>query len=67
MVPWKRPRKVVLLIINAGFVCYLVYVLQERKKERLDSLEVRGRFLNQENSILQRLDNLDWNMHNLCK
>lgn len=67
MAPWKGPRKVALFIINAGFVCYLVYLLQEREKERLDSLQVRGRFLRQEDSILQRLDSLGWNMHNLCE
>ncbi|CAN0031679.1 unnamed protein product [Bubo scandiacus] len=67
MAPWKRPHKVALLIVNAGFVCYLVHLLQEQRKGRLDSVEVNPRFLNQEYNILQRLDHLDWNIHNLSK
>jgi len=58
---------VALLIVNVGFVCYLMHLLRDQRKGRLDSFEVNPRSLNLENRILQRLDNLDWNIHNLCK
>ncbi|KAM6093508.1 putative polypeptide N-acetylgalactosaminyltransferase 8 [Chlamydotis macqueenii] len=67
MAPWKRPHKVALLIMNVGFLCYLVNLLQDQRKSRINSLEVNSRSLNQENNILQRLDHLDWNIHNLSK
>ncbi|XP_030334444.1 probable polypeptide N-acetylgalactosaminyltransferase 8 isoform X2 [Strigops habroptila] len=67
MAPWKRSRKLALLIMNTGFVCYLVHLLQDQRKGRPDSLEVNPRSLKQENIILQRLDHLDWDIHNLSK
>ncbi|KAM9578272.1 putative polypeptide N-acetylgalactosaminyltransferase 8 isoform 2-T2 [Guaruba guarouba] len=67
MAPWKRSRKFALLIVNTGFVCYLVHLLQDQRKGRRDSLEVNPLSLKQENTILQRLDHLDWDIHNLSK
>ncbi|XP_037243298.1 probable polypeptide N-acetylgalactosaminyltransferase 8 [Falco rusticolus] len=67
MAPWNRLRKFALLIVNTGFVCYLVHLLQNQRKATLNSLEVNPRFLNQEKNILQRLDHLDWSVHNLSK
>lgn len=66
MAPWRRPHKVALLIMNAGFVCYLVHLLQDQRQGRHDSLEVNPRSLNG-NLILERLDRLDWNIYSLCK
>ncbi|XP_068017016.1 probable polypeptide N-acetylgalactosaminyltransferase 8 isoform X2 [Melanerpes formicivorus] len=67
MAPWKRPQKVVLLVINAGVVFYLVHLLQGQRKGGSASLEVSGGVLNQKMKILQRLDHLDWKFHNLSK
>lgn len=53
--------------MNVGFVCYLMHLQQDQRKGRVDSLDVNPQSLNRENNILQRLDHLDWTIHNLCK
>ncbi|XP_068810069.1 probable polypeptide N-acetylgalactosaminyltransferase 8 isoform X2 [Struthio camelus] len=67
MAPWRRLDKVMLLIMNAGFVFYIMHLLQDLRKGRSDSLVVNPRSLNQENTVFERLDHLDWRIYNLSK
>ncbi|XP_025962056.2 probable polypeptide N-acetylgalactosaminyltransferase 8 [Dromaius novaehollandiae] len=67
MAPWRRLDKVMLLIINVGFVFYIMHSLQDLRKGRSDSVVVNPWSLNQENTIFEKLDHLDWRIYNLSK
>uniref|UniRef100_A0A8C6Z9H2 Polypeptide N-acetylgalactosaminyltransferase n=1 Tax=Nothoprocta perdicaria TaxID=30464 RepID=A0A8C6Z9H2_NOTPE len=67
MAPWRRVDKVILLIMNVSFVFYIMHSLQDLRKGRSDSSVDNPRSHNQENTIFERLDHLDWRIYNLLQ